>query len=572
VIWLRMTLRNESDAPVSGALTVRFPHLGRIAFFTPAGGFRLIETRAGSGEPRSPRAPASHFPAARFWLAPGASSLALIRIESSGMVVTPVMLLSDAAFERMVLRDQVLFGAGLGVSAALAIYALAVWRALRDPAILAFAAFCSAAALYGAASLGMARLWLTPDLDGVAVFLASSGALFAATAWFFDAFLRAGCKAPRARLFLRVVMILGLAAMATPWLPKGTGMILFGLLAGPGALGMLALALKRWRAGAREGRDAVIGWGAVKLSTAFIYLRVFDVTPYTPINHYLGPIACAFACLWFAAALATRLRRTQSRVAELERWRSGHAEFFAGMSHDLRTPLNGVIGLATLLKLRAPETMTRAERDQRLDQIRASGEHMLALVERVLDFSKLDAGAWRIEPGPCDLGEITRDCVAMAAPLAERAQVRLTIDGLDAAAPLEGDRHALTQALMNLLSNAIKFSDRGDTVKVVLRVGGGSARLSVIDEGPGIAPEDIARVMEPYGQSGDAARRRKGTGLGLPMARRMAELHGGGLSLKSRLGHGTAATLSLPLAYRDEAGAMVAAMIDPNLQAKAARA
>jgi signal transduction histidine kinase len=216
--------------------------------------------------------------------------------------------------------------------------------------------------------------------------------------------------------------------------------------------------------------------------------------------------------------------------------------------------------------------MTRAERDQRLDQIRASGEHMLALVERILDYSKLDAGAWRIDPTPCDLGEIARECVAMAAPLAERARVRLTTDGLDAATPLQGDRHALTQAAMNLLSNAIKFSDAGDTVKVGLRVGGDSARLSVIDEGPGIAPEDIARVMEPYGQSGDAARRRMGTGLGLPMARRMAELHGGALNLKSRLGHGTAATLSLPLACPDEAGAMVAAMVDPDLPAKAARA
>jgi cell cycle sensor histidine kinase DivJ len=335
---------------------------------------------------------------------------------------------------------------------------------------------------------------------------------------------------------------------------------------------MLALALKRWRAGAREGRDAIIGWGAMQLSSLFLYLRIFDVTPYTPLNHYLGQLACAFACIWFAGALTARLRRTQNRVAELERWRSGHAEFFAGMSHDLRTPLNGVIGLATLLKLRAPEAMTRAERDQRLDQIRASGEHMLALVERILDYSKLDAGAWRIEPTPCDLGEIARECVTMAAPLAERARVRLTTDGLDAAAPLEGDRHALTQALMNLLSNAIKFSDAGDAVKVGLRVGGGSVRLSVIDEGPGIAAEDIARVMEPYGQSGDAARRRKGTGLGLPMARRMAELHGGGLSLKSRLGHGTAATLSLPLTRRDEAEAIAAAVADQDERLTAARA
>jgi signal transduction histidine kinase len=574
VVWLRIRLRNDGDAPVSGALMVRFPYLVEVTFFTPDGGSRLVETRAGAAEPRSPRALASHFPAARFLLPARSEVAALVRLRSVGVVMAPVLVLSDAAYDRMMRRDGLLIGAALGLSAALTIYALAVWRAVREPALLAFAAFCAAAGAYGAASMGVASVWLGPlaHVDGVAVFLSASGALYAASGWFLDAFLRGARRAPKAMVLLRCVSVVGIAGMATPWLPSWCALWLFGALVGPCALAVLALTLKRWRDGAREGRDATIGWVALQSAAAFLYLRVFDITPYAPINHYLGPLSCALASLWFAWALAARMRRTEARLAELERWRTDHATFFAGMSHDLRTPLNGVIGLATLLKLRPPDAISREERDARLDQIRASGEHMLALVNRILDISKLDADAWRIQPAPCELSEIARDCVSMAAPLAERARVRLRQETHAYAAPVSGDRHALTQALMNLLSNAIKFSEPGDTVVVALHAEPGWARLSVTDQGPGIAPEEIPRVLEPYGQAGDAAHRRMGTGLGLPMARRMAELHGGALTLRSRPGRGLTAVLSLPLADCAAARALVSELADPEPTRPAARA
>jgi signal transduction histidine kinase len=234
---------------------------------------------------------------------------------------------------------------------------------------------------------------------------------------------------------------------------------------------------------------------------------------------------------------------------EAEAGSRAKSEFLAGMSHELRTPLNAVIGFAELIHGEMLGNDAAAQRRYReyAGDIRDSGSHLLGLINDILDFSKTEAGEMQIVQDPVDLGELIESAVRMLRPRAERAGIILAGRVPLNLPTVPGDGMRLRQVLLNLLSNAIKYTPEAGHVSVTAEASGGSVLLKVTDTGIGIAPEDMSIVLEPFRQiDNDLNRRNPGTGLGLPLTKRLVELHQGVLELESIVGRGTTAVVRLP--------------------------
>jgi signal transduction histidine kinase/CheY-like chemotaxis protein len=241
------------------------------------------------------------------------------------------------------------------------------------------------------------------------------------------------------------------------------------------------------------------------------------------------------------AALADRLAVT---VQALEHASQAKSDFLASMSHELRTPLSAIIGFSALMRDEPVDGDRRTVPDEWIQHIHRSGEHLLALINDVLDLTKIEAGRIELDREAFELGSALAESVEGLRPLADRKQLQVTVDvepGM-----ISADRGRLRQILYNLMSNAIKFTPDGGRIDVKARWDGDGARISVADSGVGIAPTDLGRVFEEFSQVGDMKAREAGTGLGLALSRRLAEAHGGTLEVSSEFGVGSRFELHLP--------------------------
>ncbi|MGD1880290.1 MAG: sensor histidine kinase [Kiloniellaceae bacterium] len=239
------------------------------------------------------------------------------------------------------------------------------------------------------------------------------------------------------------------------------------------------------------------------------------------------------------------LARTAARAEEASRLKS---EFLATMSHELRTPLNAILGFSEILKSPLPQVGSDETRREYADSIWMSGRHLLNIVDDVLDMSKVEAGEMPLDREPFDPVALLENCLRLVEKQADQQGVTL-VSNIAATLPAaSGDERRIKQVLINLLSNAVKFTPEGGRVSVLLgTTAAGAMQFTVSDSGIGIAPENIEKVMTPFGQVETTyARRFGGTGLGLPIARSLVEMHGGTFMLESTLGEGTKVSFTLP--------------------------
>jgi len=223
------------------------------------------------------------------------------------------------------------------------------------------------------------------------------------------------------------------------------------------------------------------------------------------------------------------------------------SEFLAAMSHELRTPLNAVIGFSDLL-VSCPN-LPEQQRLEYLRDIRNSGNHLLELINDVLDLSKIEAGRLDLSEEPVELPSLANACTRLLGERAQSALLDLRCAVADDLPPVVADKTRIKQILINLLSNAIKFTEPGGTVTLAASLDAdGGMRLGVADTGVGMAPEELSRAFEPFAQLDNVYSRRKqqGTGLGLALVRTLIELHGGTLEVDTAPGVGTTATCVLP--------------------------
>ena len=246
---------------------------------------------------------------------------------------------------------------------------------------------------------------------------------------------------------------------------------------------------------------------------------------------------------------ARLFREIERKSRELEVASQHKSEFLANMSHELRTPLNAIIGFSEVLSERMFGELNEKQ-DEYLKDIYASGQHLLSLINDILDLSKIEAGRMELELADFHLPSAVENALILVRERASRRGIALghTIDsGLGM---VRADERKVKQVLLNLLSNALKFTPEGGRVDVRAGLRDDLAEISVADTGVGIAPEDQEAVFEEFRQVGTADKKVEGTGLGLALSRKFVELHGGRIWVRSQVGEGSTFTFTLPVRLR----------------------
>jgi signal transduction histidine kinase/putative methionine-R-sulfoxide reductase with GAF domain len=267
----------------------------------------------------------------------------------------------------------------------------------------------------------------------------------------------------------------------------------------------------------------------------------------SPIPAHTVDLLHTFAAQAAVAVENARLfQEIQDKSRELELASKHKSQFLANMSHELRTPMNAVLGYTDLVLDNIFGEVPEAIRDT-LERVKSNGQHLLGLINDVLDLSRMEAGQLTLSLGDYAMGGVVHAVVSAVESLAAGKKLALKAVVPPDLPPGRGDERRLTQVLLNLAGNAIKFTDSGQ-VLIEARVADGAFVVSVSDTGPGIAPADQQRIFEEFQQADSSSTRKKGgSGLGLSISRRIVELHGGRLWVESVPGEGSTFSFTVPL-------------------------
>ena len=242
---------------------------------------------------------------------------------------------------------------------------------------------------------------------------------------------------------------------------------------------------------------------------------------------------------------ARLFKEIEDKSRQLEAASPHKSEFLANMSHELRTPLNAIIGFSEVLGERMFGELNEKQ-EEYLKDIHASGQHLLSLINDILDLSKIEAGRMELELRDFDLPATLDNALALVRERAGRRGIALVLTVDERLAQVRADERKVRQVVLNLLSNAIKFTPEGGGIDVRAVPVDGMVEISVRDTGVGIAPEDQEAIFEEFRQVGTAAKKVEGTGLGLALSRKFVDLHGGRIWVTSQVGTGSAFTFTIP--------------------------
>jgi signal transduction histidine kinase len=318
-----------------------------------------------------------------------------------------------------------------------------------------------------------------------------------------------------------------------------------------------ALVASDRRAYARS-RNLLIGAGAGSLLLALALGLLLSDAVVVPLRRTQGRLA-AIAAGDFSGrvevanrdelgALTADVNRMSDELqrlyGELEKASRHKSDFLATMSHELRTPLNAIIGFSEVLHEQMFGTLNERQLAY-VDEVLAAGNHLLSLINDVLDLAKIEAGRMELELSQVAIGDVLRSAISMHAEQASRRGIHLALTSEQEEITVTADERRVRQVVFNLLSNAVKFTPDGGKVGVSARAGMGHVAIAVADTGPGISPGEIETIFEEFEQTSDG-KKAEGTGLGLPLSRKLVELHGGRLWAESELGRGSTFRFTLP--------------------------
>ena len=299
--------------------------------------------------------------------------------------------------------------------------------------------------------------------------------------------------------------------------------------------------LERQEGSEREARGPDDGWFLARMR------------PYRTAEGEVGGVVLTFIELTERKRAEATLMQTRDEAEkareEAERANAAKSEFLSRMSHELRTPLNAILGFGQLLE----HSHLNEQDGQSVEQILKGGRHLLTLVDEVLDLARVDAGELALKPSAVSLDRLSQECVGLVGRLAQVRRITCTVK-VDPASqvPVWADVQRLRQILLNLLSNAIKYNHEGGEVSLGCeQVPNDRLRLNITDSGPGISPEELARLFVPFERLGQEYGEIEGAGLGLVVSRRLAEAMGGCVGGESQVGVGSTFWVELPLATPD---------------------
>jgi PAS domain S-box-containing protein len=296
--------------------------------------------------------------------------------------------------------------------------------------------------------------------------------------------------------------------------------------------GVLGLCAEGHRAGAHQ--EALASFPSAQGAERWFRVRT------TPFD---GGVALAMRDVTEEQEARETLKSAKDSAEVASRTKS---EFLANMSHELRTPLNAIIGFSESLQRGLFGNMTEKQREYVRD-IHGAGQHLLAIINDVLDLSRIEAGKAALIEEEVNLGDLSCAALRMLEPRIHEKRLGLDIEGMERLPPVLGDGMRLQQVLLNLLSNAVKFTPDGGRIRVCGAQDSDGLTVRVSDTGIGISPDALPKIVMPFELVESAfSRKYEGTGLGLPLAKRLMEMHGGSLAIASEPGQGTTVTVRLP--------------------------
>lgn len=290
---------------------------------------------------------------------------------------------------------------------------------------------------------------------------------------------------------------------------------------------------------------------SLSICTELAFTYYIDVYGFSNLVGHILKVMSFWAI--FLAVIATNMVRPYLELAASNRAKD---DFLASMSHDLRTPLNAVLGYSEMMRLRTFGPLGHAKYEEYIENIHASGTHLLGLVNDILDLSKLESDNYVLVRRSLDPATLTNEVMRIFGPDLSAKAIAVEVDCAEAAKSLFADERSLVQLLNNLVSNAIKFTPSGGKIGISWKKApNGAITLTISDSGRGIPRDQIGRLTQRYFQVDPYVSQQKGTGLGLFIVRRIAELHGGSLKIASQVGRGTTVTVDFPAAANGKAPA-----------------
>jgi len=559
--WLYAELRNDSHQPA----WVIDPNdtlidMIDIQVFGPDGSARQMLTGY-----RQPHPYLLHY-GKDVDLQPGQRYQVLIRFASPYYARTPVMsVLPRTAYQQLVARENVLIIGSIGALLALTVFNFFIYSITRDNSSLYYSLYV----LCYAVAWGM-TFHLTADLFGwhnlqwhyVPFFL-----LPVLSTMFYTNFLRLAEHSPLLYKLSRINIVLPLLTLPSCFFYLSYAHTIATIVISIWMTMALTSGIVVWRRGYYPARFFVLGFVALMVpgliilpaNVGLIPAMVTNAQLFTLLGGTLDGVLLAFALADQIRLLRNTLeQRVQERTAQLTEAKE-HAEvvsrhridFLSAMSHDIRTPLAGVIGM---IKFAMRDQSVRGRTEEYLRIGLQNSESLLAILNDILDFSKIDAGRLSIETVDFDLIALVDDAIGILQGQADAKSLLLRCDlALDMPRYVRGDPTRLRQILLNLLGNAIKFTDRGEVrldASALMTVDGRtSVSFDITDTGPGIPAETLPRLFQKFEQADHSTTRRYGgTGLGLAICKELVELMGGSIGAESRVGVGSTFSFTLPLA------------------------
>jgi signal transduction histidine kinase len=594
VYWARVPLRDESSAGTEWLLEVAWPVVDRVALFVPGGDGGFLEKEAGDLEPFTSWEIPYRNPTFRLPLARGRDETVYLRFAGEDTMLLPVSIRSTAAFESKRRTESFTYGFYYGVLAILIAYNLVLYLTLRDRSYLDYVLLISSWGLYHASLNGFVTQLLfpsSPELARWSIHVSASLA-FTFSAVFARSFLITRSYAPLLDRILYGFALSGIVFLLWPFFGTVHRFIVISSVVGlTGAVILLVAGYRCWRAGYRPARYYLLTW-TIGITALFVWaLRGFGALPSNVVTDNAFELVVLSTAITLSlgladkvnvlrsdlevsvaekgrlldelqglnrdlelrigertAALARRSEELGEKTQQLEIANRHKSEFLANMSHELRTPLNAIIGFSELLQARMFGDLNERQSGY-VDDIHDSGRHLLSLINDILDLSKIEAGRMELELTRFDLPAAVENAVTLVRERASHHGIELRCDLADDVGEVVADERKVKQVLVNLLSNAVKFTPEGGRVEVRASRSEGSLEIAVSDTGIGIAPEHQQAIFEEFRQvGGDYTRRIDGTGLGLSLARRLVELHGGRIWVTSEVGKGSTFTFRVPMA------------------------
>ncbi len=585
--WLKFTVANRlkmrvGESPVDRFyLSVRYPLLDDVRFYSVHAspyGTRINEQTLGDMKAFSERVFRTSDLVFPFALTPGAQAEIFLKVSSTSSLSLPIYLEPERAFMGTRFNLDIVDGIYLGVSLGLCLYNFFLWLKVRERSYLLYVGFVAVYLTFNSTLSGhMFRFW--PEaiaFQQLAVYFFSMASAMA-VALFAMEFLQSRKFMPRLHNALRLYVVVSVIGMlATFFVSTQLSARINMAMTVVGAILFFAAALVRMGQGYRPATYYFIGQGAVFLGVTFTVLTSANVLPY----YYLAPDvlkwAGAFELLFFSIGLADLINMLKSQQAraiaegevakaesraretyieqldqtnrELNEALKARSEFLANMSHEIRTPMNGVLGMLELVD----DSNLHTAQKQQLEIARRSGQTLLALINDILDLSKIESGKMELERQPFNLQDFLEDLRQLYGKQLRDKGLTMTLE-VDPAIPawIEGDRTRLWQVLTNLVSNAIKFTREGGVTLKLLRQSHESAaqiEIQVCDTGIGIPPEAQGKIFESFSQAdGSTTRKFGGTGLGLTIAQNLVRLMGGQIAVTSEVGKGSVFAFRMPL-------------------------